>query len=140
MAKGMAPYIKTAFSVSELSAMLYVPVNDVPVMFFSSPLTVTCEAKVWSAIVITWFAPIVKATSLMVKEGITKLSFVIFGRVMFPVEALVISNFTVSLAVFTSVVNTCAVEAPAKFNVPCICAIILFAIKVAKTSVKNFFM
>ena len=49
----MLPYWNTTVSDSELSAMLYVPESDVPVIFFSAPFTVTFVLKVWSANVTT---------------------------------------------------------------------------------------
>lgn len=109
-------------------------------MFFSLPPTMTFEANVWSSMVITWLAPIANATFSMVNEGMTKPSFTIWGIVMLPAEVLTISNLTVSLAFSTSTFKTFAVEAPAKLKAPCICAIILPAMRVAKTRVKIFFI
>ena len=115
------------------------PDTEVPVIIFSLPSTVTLEVKGWSAKVMTWFWPIVKATLPIVKEGMVAIPFMA-GSVMLPAVMLAISNFTVSLAFSIFVVITFTDETPAKCNAPCIWAIRLPAKKVAKARVRIFFI
>jgi hypothetical protein len=136
---GMLPYWNTTVSESELSAMLYVPESDVPVMFFSAPSTFTFVLKVWSANVTTWFSPNVNLAPLMVNDGIVFIPFMA-GRVMLPDSMPFIANNIVSLGLSLLIVETFIFEAPTNFIGPCICAMIVVAVNAANKRVKILFI
>ena len=75
----------------------------------------------------------------MVNEGMVCIPFMA-GRVMCPVAMSVISKSMVSLGLSLLVDETDILDAPTNFMGPCICPIIVVAMKRAARRVKNFFI
>lgn len=75
----------------------------------------------------------------MVNDGIVCIPFMA-GRVMLPDSMPFIANNIVSLGLSMFIVDTLIFEAPTNFIGPCICAMIVVAVRTANKRVKILFI